>query len=156
MIVLSDRWKATHANAGVGILKMRGVVNPSSDAAMEVRAKQFEHDIRTRFASADRTAIKAIPAIHAYNEFYKRFKIILCQQKRNQFFGRSNSLETYLRPPSSSWRLISKSGSWIREKSFSWSQIQATRSLLSSRASWKSRAVPGAPPRARHCADRRG
>lgn len=74
MLMLSDKLKATYPGAGVGILEMRGVANPPSNSAIDDHANAVEQDVRKRHSGADRAAIKAIPAIRAYNEYYKRFK----------------------------------------------------------------------------------
>jgi DNA/RNA-binding domain of Phe-tRNA-synthetase-like protein len=73
MLTLTDDWKTTYPNAGVGILKMSGVSNPESSAVLDARTTQIEQDLRGRYSGADRATIKTIPSISAYNEYYKRF-----------------------------------------------------------------------------------
>jgi len=53
---------------------MRGVVNPQHDAALDSRAAEVERRLRSLFAGADRAAVKALPTIRAYTDFYHRFK----------------------------------------------------------------------------------
>ena len=74
MLSLTDHWKATYPGAGVGILKMCGVANPESSGALDARTSQIESDLRARYSGADRATIKSIPSVHAYSEYYKRFK----------------------------------------------------------------------------------
>jgi hypothetical protein len=74
VLSLTDHWKATYPGAGVGILKMCGVANPESSGALDARTSQIESDLRARYSGADRATIKSIPSIHAYSEYYRRFK----------------------------------------------------------------------------------
>ena len=74
MLSLTDTWKSTYPGAGVGVLKMSGVANPEVSSALDARTSQIEQALRDRYSGADRATIKSIPAISAYNEYYKRFK----------------------------------------------------------------------------------
>jgi DNA/RNA-binding domain of Phe-tRNA-synthetase-like protein len=74
VLSLTDHWKATYPGTGVGILKMSGVANPESSGALDARTSQIESDLRARYSGADRATIKSIPSIHAYSEYYRRFK----------------------------------------------------------------------------------
>jgi DNA/RNA-binding domain of Phe-tRNA-synthetase-like protein len=74
VLSLTDHWKATYPGAGVGILKMCGVANPESSGALDTCTSQIESDLRARYSGADRATIKSIPSIHAYSEYYRRFK----------------------------------------------------------------------------------
>ena len=74
MLSLTDKWRATYPDAGVGILVMNGVSNPESSAALNERTDAIEEELRSQYAGSDRATIKAIPSIRAYNDFYKRFK----------------------------------------------------------------------------------
>ena len=74
MLHLTDSWKATYPDAGVGVLKMCGVTNPKASATLDARSSQVEQELRDSYAGADRATIKAIPAIQAYNGYYRRFK----------------------------------------------------------------------------------
>lgn len=74
MLALSDGWKSTYPNASVGVLVMRGVVNPERSAALDIRAEEVERNLRSQFAGADRAALRALPTIRAYTDYYRRFK----------------------------------------------------------------------------------
>jgi len=52
---------------------MQGVVNPDSDAGLDACKAELESELRARFSDHDRAALKAIPVIRAYNDYYKRF-----------------------------------------------------------------------------------
>ncbi len=74
MLALSDEWKSTYPHASVGVLVMRHVVNPEHDAALDGRAEDVERSLRSQFSGADRAALRVLPAIQAYTEYYRRFK----------------------------------------------------------------------------------
>jgi len=69
----SDAWRATYPEAAVGILAMIGVRNPKSHAGLDERKAALERELRRRFSAFDRAALKALPAIRANNDYYKRF-----------------------------------------------------------------------------------
>lgn len=74
MFIVSEAWKTTYPGAAVGILAMRGVSNPERHAALDKCKEELENQLRTRFSSFDRTALKALPIFQAYSAYYKRFK----------------------------------------------------------------------------------
>jgi DNA/RNA-binding domain of Phe-tRNA-synthetase-like protein len=53
---------------------MRHVVNPERHPALDKRKQELETQLRARFSGHDRAALKALPTIQAYNNYYKRFK----------------------------------------------------------------------------------
>ncbi len=53
---------------------MRGVVNPERDEALDNRGEEVERSLRSLFAGADRAALKALPTVRAYTDYYRRFK----------------------------------------------------------------------------------
>ncbi|MBI5840667.1 MAG: hypothetical protein HZB19_11255 [Chloroflexi bacterium] len=74
MFEVTDAWKETYPDAHAGILVMRAVDNPPSHPDLEDRKKELESELRAQFAGQDRKALEAIPAIAAYNAYYKGFK----------------------------------------------------------------------------------
>jgi DNA/RNA-binding domain of Phe-tRNA-synthetase-like protein len=74
MFTVSDRWRAAFPGAHVGVLALRGLVNPASHPALEARKAALTERLRQRFAGQDRRAIEALPAIAAYNAYLKPFK----------------------------------------------------------------------------------
>jgi DNA/RNA-binding domain of Phe-tRNA-synthetase-like protein len=73
MFVVSEAFKNAYPTALAGVLAMRGVVNPDSSPALDSRKEDLERDLRARFAGQEAAALKSLPAIQAYNAFYKRF-----------------------------------------------------------------------------------
>lgn len=53
---------------------MRNVVNPEGHVALYKRKEELENQLRARFSSYDRAALKALPTLQAYNAYYKRYK----------------------------------------------------------------------------------
>jgi DNA/RNA-binding domain of Phe-tRNA-synthetase-like protein len=74
VINLSEAWKMAYPEATVGILVMNHVANPSSHVQLEKRKEELEDELRLRYAGYDRAQLKALPAIAAYNAYYKSFK----------------------------------------------------------------------------------
>ena len=72
--MVSEEWKATYPGAAVGILAMRGISNPDRHMALDERKEELEHQLRSKYLGYDRAALKAIPTLQAYNNYYKPFK----------------------------------------------------------------------------------
>ena len=53
---------------------MRNVINPEHHVALDTRKGELENQLRSRFSGYDRAALKALPAIQAYNTYFKRYK----------------------------------------------------------------------------------
>ncbi len=73
LFVASDAWRAAYPGASAGILVMRNATNPPEHPALSQAKRALEETWRARLQGADRTAIKALPEIAAYNAYYKRF-----------------------------------------------------------------------------------
>lgn len=57
----------------IGLLIMRGVANPSENAALEAQKTALETQLRGLFSGLDRSHIAALAPIQAYDAYYKRF-----------------------------------------------------------------------------------
>ena len=53
---------------------MRRTANPEHHPVLDRQREKLENELRSRFGSLDRAALKALPVIQAYNSYYKRFK----------------------------------------------------------------------------------
>jgi len=71
---LSEAWKRTYPGAAVGVLAMSEVANPRRHELLAERKKELEQELRTQYAGWDRAALKGLPVLQAYREYYKRFK----------------------------------------------------------------------------------
>jgi DNA/RNA-binding domain of Phe-tRNA-synthetase-like protein len=74
MFSVSEAWKTAYPGAAVGILAMRNVANPAHHPALDQRKTELENELRSRFSSYDRAALRALPTLQAYHTYYKRFK----------------------------------------------------------------------------------
>lgn len=72
--VVSEEWRDAYPGASVGILAMRGVANPAHHPVLEARKDALEQHLRQQFAGADRAAIKALPTMRAYTDYYRAFR----------------------------------------------------------------------------------
>jgi DNA/RNA-binding domain of Phe-tRNA-synthetase-like protein len=73
MFIVSDEWKAAYPGAAAGILVMHDVANPASHPALDRLRAELENELRSRFAGGDRGALVTLPAIQAYNSYFKRY-----------------------------------------------------------------------------------
>jgi DNA/RNA-binding domain of Phe-tRNA-synthetase-like protein len=71
--IVSDTWKAQYPGAVVGILAMRDVRNPESHPAIETLKREKEDELRAQFAGQDRTALKNLDPIKAYEAYYGKY-----------------------------------------------------------------------------------
>jgi DNA/RNA-binding domain of Phe-tRNA-synthetase-like protein len=74
MLVMTDAWLSTYPEAAVGLLLMQEVDNPSHHAGLEAEKAAVEEQLRASLAGANRTTLKELPTIQAYEAYYKRFK----------------------------------------------------------------------------------
>ncbi len=74
VFTVSEAWRTAYPGASVGILAMRGVINPRQHPSLDNHREKLEKELRSRYSGYDRAALKAIPVISAYNAYYKRFK----------------------------------------------------------------------------------
>ncbi len=70
---ITTGWKTTYPDAHAGILVMHGVDNPAACPGLDRRRQDLEDELRVRFIGQDRKALAAIPAVQAYNTYYKQF-----------------------------------------------------------------------------------
>ena len=72
MLTVSDAWRTGWPGAAAGVLAMRGAANPARHAELDKVTDELERELRTRYA--DRNALRALPAIQAYEIYFKGFK----------------------------------------------------------------------------------
>ena len=71
---VTDAWNHAFPGAHVGVLVMKGVLNPASHAGL-VRSKQaLMEEIRSHFGGLDRGRLEKLPQLQVYDAYYKRFK----------------------------------------------------------------------------------
>jgi DNA/RNA-binding domain of Phe-tRNA-synthetase-like protein len=74
MFEVSDHWRETYPQAAAGVLALSGAANPAHHPALERRKEELERELRARFAGYDRPALRALPVLQAYADYYRRFK----------------------------------------------------------------------------------
>ena len=70
----SKGWRSAFPRAHAGVLVMRGAANPPVHAESEIRKRDLEQQLRTRFAGGDRRTLAALPTIQAYEAYYRPFR----------------------------------------------------------------------------------
>lgn len=73
MITLNQNFSAVYPSAHVGILVMRNVENAAAHPALEMRKRELEADLRSRFAEKEVQILEETPPLPAYTNYYKRF-----------------------------------------------------------------------------------
>ncbi len=73
MLIPTDRWKSRYPDAAAGALVVHAPDNPSGSLALEQARHELEATLRERFAGCARSELIALPAIQAYNAYYKRY-----------------------------------------------------------------------------------
>lgn len=73
MFEVEPGWDAPHPGAAVGILVLRGVVNPAASPALEAEKGALTADLRARLGELTPAELRATPPLPAYAAYYKRF-----------------------------------------------------------------------------------
>ncbi|MCL7452084.1 MAG: hypothetical protein M8467_03440 [Anaerolineae bacterium] len=74
MLVASEAWKTAYPSAAIGLLAMRGVSNPQDHEGLQQQKRHLEAELRDHYAGYDRAALKELPILNAYAEYYRQFK----------------------------------------------------------------------------------
>ncbi len=72
MFTVSEAWRAAYPGAAAGVLALRNAANPAQHPYLVGLKADLEAQLRARFA--DRAALRALPAIQAYEAYFKPFK----------------------------------------------------------------------------------
>ena len=73
MLNVTDRWKKYYPGAVVGILAMRNVENPPSHPLVDALKRKKETELQAQFAGKDRTALRELDRMRAYEDYYGLF-----------------------------------------------------------------------------------
>ena len=72
--ILSDAWKQAYPHAFAGVLVIRSAANLESPPALRQRTQAVEDHLKQYYSGWVRADIAALPAIQAYNTYYRRYK----------------------------------------------------------------------------------
>ncbi len=90
VLVVSEAWKAAYPGGAAGVLVMRNAANIVGHQGLGELEAELEGQLRARWGSRD--ALRALPAIQAYEAYFKRFKKtyhVLLQLESVAFKGKS-------------------------------------------------------------------
>jgi DNA/RNA-binding domain of Phe-tRNA-synthetase-like protein len=89
---VTDAWSLAFPGAHVGVLIIKGVLNPASHAGLGRRKQALMSEMRTRLGGLERSQLKMIPSLQVYDAYYKRFNKtyhVLLQLESITFKGKS-------------------------------------------------------------------
>ncbi|HNK62824.1 MAG TPA: hypothetical protein PKL78_05880 [Anaerolineales bacterium] len=70
----TEEWKTTHPGAMIGLLEVSGVMNNgASSPALNNLKREVESRLRLQYKEFSRSDLVALPAMVAYQKYYKRF-----------------------------------------------------------------------------------
>ena len=72
MLRVSEEWKAAYPAAAAGVLVIRNAANVVGHQGLNTLKAELEGQLRARYGNRD--ALRALPAIQAYEIYFKRFK----------------------------------------------------------------------------------
>jgi DNA/RNA-binding domain of Phe-tRNA-synthetase-like protein len=72
-ISATERWRAAHPGAMIGLLELSSINNTLSSARLEDRKRETETYLRACYQGFTRQDFLALPVMSAYERYYKRF-----------------------------------------------------------------------------------
>jgi len=72
-ISATDAWRSDHPGAAIGLLELSGLNNTRPASSLDARKRETEARLRERFQGFTRQDFLALPAMSAYERYYKRF-----------------------------------------------------------------------------------
>ena len=73
MLTVTEYFRQQAPHARIGILALDQVTNPSQDSRLDQQKQAIESDLRRQYSSLDRQALRSLPTLLAYHQFYRRF-----------------------------------------------------------------------------------
>ena len=73
MLTPTEAWQQTYPEASVGVLAMHSVANPRAHAELDRRKEAVEAELRACYGDLDRSALRALPVMQSYADYYRRF-----------------------------------------------------------------------------------
>lgn len=72
-MIVSPAWSSAYPGAHIGVLRIAGVRNPESEAALDAFLEKMAARLRDRWAGRSRADLLAVPEMAAYAAYYRRF-----------------------------------------------------------------------------------
>ena len=72
-ITATDYWRNAHPGGMIGLLELSGIDNARSSPDLERRKRETEAHLRERYQGFTRADFLALPAMSAYQKYYRRF-----------------------------------------------------------------------------------
>ena len=73
-ISVTDQWRTTHRGAVIGLLELSGVENTQPSFQLDDRKRETQGGLKARYGGLTRQDFLLLPAMAAYDRYYKRFK----------------------------------------------------------------------------------
>ena len=74
MINVTDTWKNAYPGAVVGVMVIENITNPESHPELQKQKTELQERLRAQYKGYDRAALRALPVLQAYHQYYKLFK----------------------------------------------------------------------------------
>ena len=72
-ISATDAWRIAHPGTSIGYLELSGLENTRSSSSLDARKRETEAHLRERYGGFTRQDFLVLPAMSAYERYYKRF-----------------------------------------------------------------------------------
>jgi DNA/RNA-binding domain of Phe-tRNA-synthetase-like protein len=72
-VSLTDAWRAAFPGGQIGVLALAEVTNPPRHPALDVARSALEEELRATYAGFTRPNLRALPVLHVYDRYYRRF-----------------------------------------------------------------------------------
>ena len=72
-ISATDAWRKAHPAATIGLLELSGIDNTRPSASLDDRKREAERRLRERYQGFTRQDFLALPAMAAYERYYRHF-----------------------------------------------------------------------------------
>ncbi len=73
LFTTTENWKTAFPGAHAGVLAMRNVTNPASDAELDRHKEDLVQELRSHYGGMSRSQLVKLPVLQVYTDYYKRF-----------------------------------------------------------------------------------
>jgi DNA/RNA-binding domain of Phe-tRNA-synthetase-like protein len=72
-VTFTDAWHAAFPGGSIGLLALHALTNPASHPALDTAKAELEAQLRERYAGYTRPDLRALPVLHVYDRYYRRY-----------------------------------------------------------------------------------